>query len=254
MRDLRALATSCVHERTHTHTQHCWFKITSPGPWPQIRLSVRKGRWHILAGREPAMSLRAPQMEPSSWGRDNGAGGGYAFCTDTFTKEAQTTSTTSTFSIFMAARERDDRTGLPLIYFTPRAFFFFFLDCAYEHVWYLWERKSDSAYMQTRGSRRVHRRGRDTSTLTALPQHKRQTTESLLLQKKQKSKVSRDPWPLGSAHFTVKSGCAISHIWPDLACKRHFPPSAEATRSELSSDYCMALPFCLKIYQIVSVL
>lgn len=35
-------------------------------------------------------------------------------------------------------------TQQPLIYFS---LLFFPFDCAYEHVWHLWERKSDSAYM-----------------------------------------------------------------------------------------------------------
>lgn len=86
-------------------------------------------------------------MEPSSRGWDSGAGGGYAFCPDTLTKDAQTTSTTSTFSIFVSARERDDRTELllwrthhptstDLFHLPPPTGlpFIFFLDCAYEHV------------------------------------------------------------------------------------------------------------------------
>lgn len=108
-------------------------------------------------------------FKPSYWGQD---GGGYGFCPNTFTKDAHTNSATSTFSIFMSAREKWQEwvtaavhtTQRPLIYFSP----LLFLDCAHEHVWHLWERKSTSVYMRKCGSRRVHQEGRGASTLAAL--------------------------------------------------------------------------------------
>lgn len=211
-----------------------------------MRLSSKKERGFYWQGGDLPRVWGPIRMEPSYWGRDSGV-----------TKDAQTNSATSTFSIFMSARERWQEwvtpvvhdTQQPLIYFTPAPFFCFH-DCAYEHVWHLWERKSDSAYMRKGGSHRVQRWGKDTSK-----QHKQQGTET---QKETKCQ----PCPNVTLDLQVlltslSSLDAWFLMFRQILCARlkcHFPAWAEGISSKWSPDYKMVLPFYLIMYQTVSAL
>lgn len=136
------------------HTQKVWEDINPilrsccSGPQLQVCLSSEKGLGHLLAGREPSKSLRAPRLEPSSWGRESGAGGGCGFCPDALTKDTQTNNPASTFSIFTSEIDRQIEAGMtgmsyscgskrPATSDLVQPYFASSLDCAAEHVWRL---------------------------------------------------------------------------------------------------------------------